>query len=914
MNKKQYLNDIIKKLAILSKEIELNNSQNLTDINISTEDFVKDLLNLTFGYNFININETTKNAPSIDLVDNDKKVAVQVTSSSTTSKIKDTVTKFVEHDWYLKYTRLIIFNISKISKYQKDTIGNEQFSISTKTDIWNFDYIINKIKHKETSFLKKISNFISEELSLNNKNLELPINLSSKFPKYNIDNFVGRTSELEKLHMDLFTNKNVVLVNGIGGIGKTSFAQLYSQKYYNFYKHFIWIDHLSDNIISDIINTEGLLTNFEISKENKNEKEIFLELVNNLNYVNTGPNLIIFDNINSNFSKIYNYLPNSKNWHILATSRSLVEKMSNFEIDFLPHEDAKQLFLKYYTNPDVDLLKVDQILKKIDYHTLTIELFAKTAQRQFLELDHLYDSFKSDIVTNVYTNHKDGKTGKIFTYISSIFSYSDLKNEEIWLLKQFTCLPPQYHHYNDLIQIFYNHNSENIGELLHELYERGWLLTDHIGNFKMHRIIQEVTTAKLAINFNDTFELRSFLEKKLYYDPYSENHLDSFNWINYGKNFYDVYADDLNIYDTDFLYNLTQTMYYKEDYFNALEILEKEKNILIENYGKDFVYKSTSYTTLGLVHTQLGNYCEAEIVFENIIKHNIFISDLDLATNYSNLSLPQIYSNQYDKALDNINKAIKIEKKYFDENNVELNKSYQNLALCYSKLNKNDKAVELFLKVSEVYEKTYSENNLITALSYYNLGCIYKKIKKIDDSIYFYHKAFKSYYLCVGLDNSKINEILNVIIDYIYKVNSKEIKLNTLKSIVSILESENIDNLLLLIKFRDLYIQFSYHYMNYDIAMKNIDKNIIFFEKYNLDKILPYVEVLSIKSLILARKSEHKEASEIINKIDNILLNTFNMEYLDINAINDNDENKEQIDLILDLRSQSLKYLKKKTN
>jgi hypothetical protein len=59
------MDEIITLLSILSKKIEPSNSINLNDINIHSENFFRDFLNLLYGYNLKNINITDHNASAI---------------------------------------------------------------------------------------------------------------------------------------------------------------------------------------------------------------------------------------------------------------------------------------------------------------------------------------------------------------------------------------------------------------------------------------------------------------------------------------------------------------------------------------------------------------------------------------------------------------------------------------------------------------------------------------------------------------------------------------------------------------------------------------------------------------------------------------------------------------------------------
>ena len=87
LNKEIYLKEVAKSLALLSNEVTILNAINLYDINIVAEDFFPGLLNLIYGYQLKNANDLEKNAPAIDLYDEVNKIAIQVTSDSSSKKI-----------------------------------------------------------------------------------------------------------------------------------------------------------------------------------------------------------------------------------------------------------------------------------------------------------------------------------------------------------------------------------------------------------------------------------------------------------------------------------------------------------------------------------------------------------------------------------------------------------------------------------------------------------------------------------------------------------------------------------------------------------------------------------------------------------------------------------------------------------
>lgn len=167
MNRVDYQKRIIKALSWLKSEVELHNSLSLTDINHAAEDFYSGLLNLVYGYNLKNINVTEQNAAAIDLGDEQSKIAIQVTSTSSLVKTKYTVEKFIEKKLYRKFDRLLILNIVKKSNHEAPSIGDANYSLDTKKDIIDVQDLIKEITNiSALDKLKAVADFLDEELSL----------------------------------------------------------------------------------------------------------------------------------------------------------------------------------------------------------------------------------------------------------------------------------------------------------------------------------------------------------------------------------------------------------------------------------------------------------------------------------------------------------------------------------------------------------------------------------------------------------------------------------------------------------------------------------------------------------------------------------------------------------------------------
>lgn len=164
MNRQDYQKSIINSLTWLSTQVTVHNRLNLTDINVHSENFYRDLLNLAFGYNLVNINIIDPNAAAIDLGNEGDKFAIQVTSTSALAKTKHTVSKFIDKRLYKKYDRLVVLNIASKTTHTISTVGDDSYSLNTKDDIWDIGDLALMINDLELPKIQEISNFLNQQL------------------------------------------------------------------------------------------------------------------------------------------------------------------------------------------------------------------------------------------------------------------------------------------------------------------------------------------------------------------------------------------------------------------------------------------------------------------------------------------------------------------------------------------------------------------------------------------------------------------------------------------------------------------------------------------------------------------------------------------------------------------------------
>lgn len=164
MNRELYMKSITEKLTLYKMETSELDKINLYDINITSESFYAGLLNLIMGWNLRNVNFSEKNTPGIDLVDDDNKITVQVTSNNTSDKIKHTIDEFIKNKSYEKYSRLIVLISTEKKNYTTIFDTQQTFEFDKENDIWDVSDLIQKINALSTDQQRKIYEYLQVEM------------------------------------------------------------------------------------------------------------------------------------------------------------------------------------------------------------------------------------------------------------------------------------------------------------------------------------------------------------------------------------------------------------------------------------------------------------------------------------------------------------------------------------------------------------------------------------------------------------------------------------------------------------------------------------------------------------------------------------------------------------------------------
>lgn len=140
-------NDFRRRLAEFSRDVEAACAQGLTDLPKLSENLVAVFLMEFMEFrNLKNVNTERRNFPAIDLADDKLKVGVQVTATGSLEKIKSTLATAIRHGLHEKYSRIVVYVLTKKQDSYSDAAINEvtagRISFDVRRDILDFQDLL----------------------------------------------------------------------------------------------------------------------------------------------------------------------------------------------------------------------------------------------------------------------------------------------------------------------------------------------------------------------------------------------------------------------------------------------------------------------------------------------------------------------------------------------------------------------------------------------------------------------------------------------------------------------------------------------------------------------------------------------------------------------------------------------------
>lgn len=601
-----------------------------------------------------------------------------------------------------------------------------------------------------------------------------PCNVLSSFSPINANEIIGRENDLTQIALKLENTNTILLLNGMGGIGKTTLATLYAQQHKEEYDNFVWINaaqgiyigFVNDTTLAHNLDLTNSLTELQKEHPNEFEQKGFELIVNVL--LNKENGLLIIDN-EQNQLPIVNYvkgkLQGSGKWKILLTARETLTGIEPYEVDVLDEEDARTLFYQYYTKEKDDVL-VDEINQLLLRHTLMVELLARTAQNRD---EYTLQQLKTDLETTklnfakddtIESNHwgaGDEKTQRLYAFLQTAFTIAEFEEQENdteeqktkkQLLRQlltYWCLMPErqvvkFSLFCKLCSIDEETDKSETNTLLKQLTQTGWLQHDTVNSeYLMHPVIQQALLWQLQPKPKDVDELINGIHNQTDYhffekytligtkplQPFVQNILGYFlndklfpkkdyneNWENISKllNNFCVYYKAIGYYELAIEYHL------------------KDINIRKKVYGEIVSETAVSYNNIAMVYQSKGDLenalkfaTKALKIFEEILD----IKHPNLATLYNNMALIHMSLRNWANAEEFAKKGIAIDREVLNNKHPDLATSYNNIAVIYKGKGDLTSALKFIDKAIKIREEVLENKHPDLATSYNSIATIY---------------------------------------------------------------------------------------------------------------------------------------------------------------------------------------------
>jgi len=610
--------------------------------------------------------------------------------------------------------------------------------------------------------------------------------------------FYDNDNNLRKVDNFLRRAKRVSLINGFGGVGKTTLAIEYAKDALEneVYDYLIWLD--IEKGIDNEIRTFAI--KFLLSDMEDGKQEFIYYQKTFERFISNYPNsLIILDNYTYSVEyqeKLQRFVKNFSSTDMIITSREDISKIVDLkpiqlEV-FQTLDDALEMFrlnsTRSYSSKEEQSLRT--IIHYLGNLPLALEITANFLDDTNMSVDdylHALENEGLEIFNKISDyqpkNHLEG-------LIATLKINSKIRDnkDSLKLLKAFALISPEP--INKEIIEEYLVKELDISEFdkivsLRELEKFSYIKLSK-ENYSIHRLLQQSIRDEFLENNQDkqkeiitkvSLAIFNWFKNSLDEQNYGTYFAETVKHINYLlKDWEGIVPDEAKIY----LYTCLSAYAIKPKESlriieKAIKLLERVKINERENaivysqysdtlldhgkYDKALEYSKKildidiledneikiagSYTRVGKAYQMKKEYDKALEYFNKALKidlDNLESNDSSIGIDYGHIGSLYDDKKEYDKALEYYNKSLEISLFNFGENHPSTSTNYNNIALVYSYKN-NKKALEYYNKSLDIKLQTIGNHHPNTATTYYNIGFVYKDLRECQKAKDSFQKA-----------------------------------------------------------------------------------------------------------------------------------------------------------------------------
>jgi len=577
---------------------------------------------------------------------------------------------------------------------------------------------------------------------------------------------IGRETELTRLHELLQTKKNVCVVSGMGGVGKTELVREYATSddcKAHFSGGIFYVDARSrENIAAEIVAVTQYHFQAQIEdglSDTQKVAQCWQAWKTQIEAV-----LLILDDVSGLAKNFKQYLPPADlgKLRLLITSRDTPDQRiaEELPLEVLLPESAVALLASIIGKERVEreTLTAEKLCEELGYLPLALELvgyYLQDEDYQSLSLAAMGDKLKEKVKHPALSPEEVPMAIKATRGIQAAFdlSWDELTPEAKYLACVLGAFAEAAIHWDFVRGIYEILQGEAFSEdnlkdkwlkslrKLHlvltvqtDIYDLHPLIRDYLAEqFKQHPQHSEIKQAfcDLFVSVAGAIEQSTTLAEFNLIEPHLKKMVD---WCE-GKEDYQ-FAFSLNqlafLYDSQGKYNEAEPLYLR-----SLSIVEKQ-------LGENHPDVASNLNNLAELYRNQGKYNEAEPLYLRslaIRKKQLGENHPDFAQSLNNLALLYKSQGKYEKAEPLHRRSLCIRENVLGENHPAVATSLNNLALLYNTQGKYNEAEPLYRRSLSIRENVLGKNHPAVATSLNNLAFIYDSQGKYNEAEPLYRRS-----------------------------------------------------------------------------------------------------------------------------------------------------------------------------
>lgn len=276
MKRSNYFNYIESHLTTLAVRIENRGKINLLDLNIYSETFFADMLNMLLNLELKNLNIIKQNVEGIDLIDTTNKVIAQVSSTCTKQKIESSLAKEIFKE-YGGYTFKFISIAKNADKLRETTFSNPHGALfNPESDIVDVPSILKIVINMSITQQKDLYTLIKDELGDEIDIVKVDTNLATIINILSDENLSDVVNSPEINSFEI--NKKIEFNNLLPAQDMIDEYKVYYKKLDEKYTEFDKQGANKSLSVFRVIKSQYT----RLSGQNKNESELFIAIVDSV--------------------------------------------------------------------------------------------------------------------------------------------------------------------------------------------------------------------------------------------------------------------------------------------------------------------------------------------------------------------------------------------------------------------------------------------------------------------------------------------------------------------------------------------------------------------------------------------------------------------------------------------------------